>query len=167
MHCGPCDPSSEESMICMRAVCCPPRKKNREKEMRIKVPLFHLIGRQQAISVLGSVIKQCCGKITRADQTAHEANGKSRHGYALALVSSHDVYFFVFFLLLRLCRLVHGLSSRTMCPTWAWALFSLASGLGPAKANITKVQQQIWSFYKQQNNNNSCQYSCNENKNII
>ena len=65
--------------------------------MRIKVPLFHLIGRQQAISVLGSVIKQCCGKITRADQTAHEANGKSRHGYALALVSSHDVYFFFFF----------------------------------------------------------------------
>ena len=52
---------------------------------------------KQAISVLGSVIKQCCGKITRADQTAHEANGKSRHGYALALVSSHDVYFFVFF----------------------------------------------------------------------
>ena len=87
----------------MRAVCCPPRKKNREKEMRIKVPLFHLIGRQQAISVLGSVIKQCCGKITRADQTAHEANGKSRHGYALALVSSHDVYFFVFFFFFYVC----------------------------------------------------------------
>ena len=88
----------------MRAVCCPPRgKKHGEKGMRIKVPLFHLIDRQQAISVLGSVIKQCCGKITRADQTAHEANSKSRHGYALALVSSHDVYFFVFFFFFYVC----------------------------------------------------------------
>jgi len=82
MHCGSCGSSIEESMI---------------------VPLFHLIDRQQAISVLGSVIKQCCGKITRADQTAHEANGKSRHGYALALVSSHDIYFFVFFFFFYVC----------------------------------------------------------------
>ena len=58
---------------------------------------------------------------------------------------------FSFLLLLRFCRLVHGLSSRTMGRRWAWALLSLTSGLGRAKANMTKVQQ-ILSIYKQQNN---------------